>query len=173
MEGVTPYSGLSRFYFRRLLERIRDVGELHRPGIRILDFGCGEGELKRLCQDASVIGYDIIRDLSDVDDWSNVEFDILVANQVFCTFSEVELESILLELKAHNSRLELIVGISRQGLLNKIGKYLLGRPNAHASTKLQPKQELAILKKHCRILRHEGVMNLADVYLMALQTPEE
>ena len=140
MKGVTLYSGLSQFYFRHLLQQIINVGRLERPGITILDFGCGRGELKRMLgAKKKVVGYDVISELSDVSDWREVDFDVLVANQVFYSFSEAALESLLRELKQKNPTLELVVGISRQGLLNNIGKYLLGRPDAHSATKIGPK----------------------------------
>lgn len=169
LKGVTLYSGLSKFYFQHLLRQLVNIGGLERPGIAILDFGCGRGELKRLLAGAKVIGYDIIPELSDVADWRSVDFDVLVANEVFYSFSEDELESLLRELKRKNPALELVVGISRQGLLNNIGKYLLGRPDAHSATKIGPKKEVEILERHCRINRKKNVMNLAHVYSLSFK----
>lgn len=170
MKGVTLYSGLSQFYFRRLLRQIVDTGCLKRAGITILDFGCGRGELKRLLAGVKVIGYDIIPSLSDVEDWRSVDFDVLVANEVFYTFSEDELEKLLLELKEKNGNLELVVGISRQGLLNNIGKYLLGRSDAHSATRIGPEKEAEILERHCTVIRRRSVMNLAHVYSLSFKT---
>ena len=164
MKGVTLYSGLSKFYFRGLLTQIVRSGRLNRPGICILDFGCGRGELKRLLTGANVIGYDIIPSLSDVMDWRSIDFDVLVANEVFYSFNPCDLETLLMELKSKNKALELVVGISRQGLLNNIGKYLLRRADAHSATQIGPKEELEILKKHCNISNKRTVLNLADVY---------
>jgi hypothetical protein len=169
MKGVTLYSGLSKFYFQHLLREIVKVGNLDRPGITILDFGCGSGELKRLLAGAKVVDYDIIPELSDVADWRSVDFDVLTANEVFYSFSERALESLLCELKQKNPKLELVVGISRQGLLNNIGKYLLGRADAHSATRIGPKKELEILERHCRINRKNNVMNLAHVYFLSFK----
>jgi len=169
MNGVTRYSGLSQFYFRYLLHQIVKVGELTRPGITILDFGCGRGELKRLLGAKNVIGYDIIPELSDVPDWREVDFEVLVANEVFYSFSEEALESLLHELKQKNPALELVVGISRQGVLNNLGKYLFGRPDAHAATKIGPRIEVDILERHCRLIRRKNVLNLANVYVLAFR----
>jgi SAM-dependent methyltransferase len=169
MKGVTLYSGLSKFYFQHLLRQLVKVGGLERRGITILDFGCGRGELKRLLSDAKVLGYDIIPELSDVADWRSVDFDVLVANEVFYSFSEADLEELLLELKQKNPAIELVVGISRQGLLNNIGKYLLGRPGAHSATKIGPKKEAEILERHCRANRKKNVLNLANVYSLSFK----
>ena len=169
MKGVTLYSGLSKFYFRYLLKQIIKVGKLKRPGITVLDFGCGNGELKHILAGASVIGYDIIPSLSDVEDWRAVDFDVLVANEVFYGFSDYELEELLQELKKKNINLDLVVGISRQGVLNNIGKYLLSRPEAHSAKKIGPRRELEIFERHCEIKRKKNVMNLANVYYLSFK----
>lgn len=169
MKGVTLYSGLSQFYFRHLLKRIIKVGRLERPGITILDFGCGRGELKRMLGAEKVVGYDIIPELSNVPNWRAVDFDVLVANEVFYSFSEEVLDSLLRELRQKNPALELVVGISRQGLLNNIGKYLLGRPDAHAASRLTAMKELNILERYCEVIAQDSFMTLADVYLLRLK----
>ncbi len=162
--GVTLYSGLSQLYFRSLLRAVIRVGELHRPGLRILDFGCGGGELKKLLPGALVTGYDIRPDLTEVPDWRAVPFDVLVANEVFYSFQEGDLRSLLEELKGRSPRPRLVVGISRRGFLNKMGMVLLGRPQAHAAARLAPMRELAVLQEYGRILGHRGVLGLADAY---------
>lgn len=166
MKGVTRYTGLSQFYFRQLLRQIVRVGGLHRSGINVLDFGCGQGELKQILGSTKVVGYDIIPGFSDVQDWREADFDVLVANEVFYSFSEDELESLLLQLRQKNPNVELVVGISRQGLLNNIGKYLLGRPDAHSASRLTPKNELKILEKYCEVLVRNSFIALADIYLL-------
>ncbi|MGZ8954501.1 MAG: class I SAM-dependent methyltransferase [Methylovulum sp.] len=170
IKGVTDYAGLAKFYFRQLLRCIIEVGVLERSGLVVLDFGCGNGELKRLLPNSNIIGYDIIPALTDVDDWRLVDFDVLVANEVFCTFEEEQLDALLAELREKNSKLELVVGISRHGLLNNIGKFLLGRPDAHASTKLMHKEELDILLRHCEIKHKKNVLFLANVFVLSFKS---
>ncbi len=167
MKGVTPYSGPSQYYFRHLLDWVIRVGELDRPDVCILDFGCGSGELKRKLVGRNVISYDVIKELSDIDDWREVHFDILVANQVFYTFSEEALNSLLLNLRSKNPTLELVVGISRQGIFNNVGKYIFGRPNAHSTTKIGPQTEIEILQRYCKITGQKNVLNLANVYSLS------
>ena len=45
MRGVTSYRGFAGYYFRFLIRQIIKLGNLKRPDITILDFGCGEGRL--------------------------------------------------------------------------------------------------------------------------------
>ena len=63
-----------------------------------------------------------------------------------------------------NKKIELIVGMSRQSILNKIGKIVLGYKYAHQGTLLTPSEELAILKKHMKIIDCKSVFFLADIY---------
>ena len=170
MKGVTSYSGLSRTYFLRLLRSLIELGRLERPGLTILDFGCGNGELKRMVK-GKVIGYDVVPALSDVKDWKSVDFDVLVANEVFYSFTEAELVKLLKALKKKNKDLELVVGISRLGFLNKVGMFLLGRPGAHSEARLEARKEWEILERSCAVLRHQNVWNLADVYVLVFRKP--
>ena len=164
MKGVTSYSGISKFYFQYLLKQIISIGMLKIEGIVILDFGCGQSELKKLLPDSKVIGFDIVPELSDISDWRLMNFDVLVANEVFYSFSEEALQKLLEELRSKNKNLELVVGISKQGILNNIGKFLLGKVDAHSATKIRPKKELKILEKFCVIQYKINVLNLAMVY---------
>ncbi len=166
MEGVTQYSGLAGRYFHYLLSRLVKTGNLTDSTGRILDFGCGMGQLKRKLGADKVIGYDILPNLSDVADWRTVEFDTLVANQVLYCFTEAELEALLVELKQKNPKLRLVVGISRQGALNNLGKHLLRRPGAHSRTKIGPQREAEILLKHCDLIQRTSVLGLSDVYVL-------
>ena len=166
--NTTRYSGISVLYFNKIIKTIIAIGMLEQGAIKILDFGAGFGRLKSMLRNSnnSVINYDIEKQLSEVDDWKTVEFDILVANEVFYSFSSSQLIDLLNELKDHNPRLKLIVGISKQGLLNNFGKYILGHSDAHNATKLKPKEEIKILQTHMHVIAHKSVYFLCDVYVL-------
>jgi hypothetical protein len=166
--NTTRYTGISAFYFNRILKTIIAAGKLEQETISILDFGAGFGKLKSMLKNSnnSVINFDKEKQLSEVDDWKTVDFDILVANEVFYSFKSSQLINLLNELKDHNPRLKLIVGISKQSFLHNLGKYILGYDDAHNATILKPKEEIKILKTHMHVIAHKSVWYLCDVYIL-------
>src|SRR5262245_22113065 len=159
------YSGIKGIYFFSILKTIVRIGALDSRDIQILDYGCGLGYLSKMLP-GKVIGYDIIPSLSETNNWRNVRFDLVVANEVFYLFSARELINLLAEFKSINPHAEIIVAISRQGLLNNIFKYLFNEPDAHRGTKLAPKEERDILDSNLNLLKSASVFQLCDVYHM-------
>ena len=133
----------------------------------ILDFGCGEGKLKDILGN-KVINYDVINELSDIEDWRNVDFDVIVSNQVFYSFNAKSLNDLLEEFKSLNKKIILLVGISKQGILNNIGKYILGRKDAHNLTNLLPIEEMEIIKSHAKQISKRNILFLTDIYLFEI-----
>jgi SAM-dependent methyltransferase len=159
------YSGAKGIYFFAILKRIIALADLSRRDVVVLDFACGTGRLSQLLP-GKVIGYDAVGELSDVDDWRKTKFDVVVANEVFYLFTAAQLTEFLAELRALNPSAELVVGISRQGILNNILKYLAGEPDAHEGTQLRPNEQLKILTQNLELLGHTSVFQLCDVYHM-------
>ena len=120
--------------------------------------------LKHMLPDVEVINYDIIKDLSDVEDWKSVSFDIVVANHVFYSFKENDILQFINDLRNLNNAAELIVGVSRQSWLNNMGKILLGQPNAHDGTKSTPEKEINLIKENMVLINHKSVFMLSDIY---------
>ena len=166
--NVTKYGVISGIYFNTILKTINNLIS-SKNKVKILDFGSGYGYLKKKLINESnieVINFDIIRELSDVDDWRKVKFNYLVSTHVFMYFKKKELENFLVYLKKRNNKLKMIVTISRQGLLNNIGKFILNEKNAHKGTFLQPNNEINLLKKKMKIIKKINVFFLSDVYLL-------
>ena len=159
------YTGLKGVYFYRILEAIIELGNLRNRKRKILDFGSGVGKLKKLLP-GKVVNYDILPELTDVSDWKTVGFDVLVGNEVFCYFTEKELLALLDNIRAHNPKAELVVGMSRQGILNKILMVLANEPDAHADIRLGAKEEISTLKKRMEIIKKKNVFFLCNVYLL-------
>ena len=161
---MTDYGLITGIYFRKILSTIIRVGALERPGLKVLDFGCGHGMLKEINPDIDITGYDIVEELTEVDHWNQVAFDVVVSNEVFYRFSEGQLEQLLAEFKSYQSNMELVVGISRQSFGNKVGAMLLGHGDAHDETLLTPAREKRVLLRHLEVVARKTVWGLADVY---------
>ena len=167
------YKGLKGIYFYKILNTIIKIGNLKNRSVKILDFGCGIGKLKTLLQE-KVIGYDILPDLSEIDDWKKIKFNVIVANAVFYLFSSEELRKFLKELYKHNPEVEMIfVTRKEHPILNNILKYIFGESDAHSGTKLFPREELNIIKEKMRIIKKLDVFFMANVYLMKFKNKKE
>lgn len=156
---MNQYRGIKKLYFYKLLRTLSEVGELGK--LRVLDFGCGQQELKQFVGQENYIGYDINKKFSDIDDPSKARYDIMVANEVFYEMTEKDIRKTIETLEPK----KLLVGISRQGLLNKLGSFFLA-PEALDKTLILPKKELEILENYYQITKHKSVWGLADVYLL-------
>lgn len=168
--NITVHNFFSGIYFNLILKKIICLIVIYKFK-RILDFGCGFGYLKKKIikknNNITVVNYDIITELSEVKSYKNLHFDCLVANQVFYLFKKKDLNRLLIYLKNKLPNLRLIVVISRQSLLNNIGKFILNEKNAHKGTKLTPSIEFQILKQHCLILKKINILFLSNIYLLS------
>lgn len=166
--ATTEYSGISGIYFNKIIDTIIKIGDLDKSKQTILDYGAGHGIIKSklfsVNPSAKVINYDIKKELTEVDDWRSTTFNTLIANEVFVYLEKHMLKELLIELKSINKSLEIIVGISKQSVLNNIGKYILFQPKAHDNTKLIPKEEISTLLEFTYIDKHVSVWGLSDVY---------
>ena len=162
---TTEYKGITQIYFRKILSTIIELGNLKNTQKTILDFGCGHGTLSKLLLNKNIIGYDINPEWSDVSDWEAVPFDIFISGQTFCLIENYKVEEILRKIKELNPKTQLIVAMSKRSILNKIGKYIFNYIDAHAGYKLEPNEELFLIKKYCKILKKKSVFFLADVYV--------
>ena len=170
---TTAYDGIKSIYFHQILKKIISIGGLKYRNLRVLDFGSGYGELKKMLPGVEVINFDIVKELSDVNDWKSVSFDIVVVNEVFYLFDEFEIFQFLNDLYTINNNTELIVGISRQSWLNNFGKIILGQGDAHKGTKTPPLKEIKILKSMMDIIKHKSVYMLSDVYHLCFKNKEK
>lgn len=165
---TTNYGLISGIYFRKILKEIIKIGRLESRDLKILDYGAGYGYLKQMLMKhnshVKITNYDIKKELSEIDDWRDVDFDIIICNQVFYTFDRLELVNLLSDIKDLNKGIEMLVGISRQGLLNDIGKIILGEIDAHSNTKLEPREEINILLEKMDLIAKSSIWGLADVY---------
>jgi len=166
--NTTQYGKIGGIYFRAILKKIIKIGNLNYPSKKILDFGSGTGELKNILRtkNINVINYDVVPELTETNDWAKETFNVFVANQVFYIFSKEELIEVIEKLKKTNPQVEIIIGISKQGFLNKLGMIILNYRDAHDNTLLNLEQELEIFLKYTKIIKKRSVFLLTNVYLL-------
>ena len=166
-QKTTSYGFISGVYFRKILKEIINLGNLYQSDKTILDFGCGSGELKKILKKSNinVVNYDLKPEYSEISDWREVKVDIFVANQVFYTFSKEELSSLLEELKELFPNLLLIIGISKQKFINRLGAFLLLQFDAHKNTRLTLDLEKKIIENYAQEIQSISVYGLTEVIL--------
>ena len=166
--NTTQYGKIGGIYFRAILKKIIKIGNLQDSSKKILDFGSGTGELKKILgtSNKNVVNYDIVPELTETSDWTKETFNVFVANQVFYIFSREELIEVIKKLKKTNPQVEIIIGISKQGFLNKLGMIILNYKDAHDNTLLSLEQELEIFLNYTKIIKKRSVFLLTNVYLL-------
>lgn len=125
------YRGFAKIYFNQILETLIEFGDLRKEKGLILDFGCGLGHLKKKLASANVVGYDIIPELSDIENYQNLVPAQIVLSGVLEHLRLAEIENLLAEFKKMNPRANLLVYLPTENWLSKIAIRLAGQPNAH------------------------------------------
>ena len=168
--NITEHGNISSIYFNDIFDNIiKYIKQSKKNRVKILDFGCSNGYLKKRLgknKKIKVIGYDVVKELSDVHNWKSVNFDYFVSCHVFTYLKRKKIENIIKYLKKNRLKSKVIVAITRQGWLNKLGAFILNEPEAHTNFNLTPKQELKILTKYMRIIKKINIFFLTDIYVL-------
>lgn len=125
------YRGFAKIYFSRILETLIKFGGLRKEKGLILDFGCGFGYLKKKLRNKNVIGYDIIPELSEVNNYQELIPKQIVLNNVLEHLYPEEIKNLLTEFKRMNPRAVLLVCLPTENLVSKIMMRLANFKNAH------------------------------------------
>lgn len=167
--NITKHGFISSIYFNNIFDNIiKLISDNSKRKIKILDFGCGNGYLKKRSKknkQLNVIGYDIVKELTDVKNWKIIKFDYFVSCHVFTYLKKKKIEDIIKYIKKNRPKTKVIVAITKQGWLNKLGAYILNEPDAHTNFNLSPIEELNILSKHMKIIKKKNIFFLTDIYM--------
>lgn len=125
------YRGIAKFYFNWILETIIKFGNLRKESGLIFDFGCGHGHLKDKLKGLNVIGYDIIPELSDIEDYRKLVPGQIVLCGVLEHLYLREIKVLLEEFRGMNPRAVLLVCLPTENWISKIAMRLAGQKNAH------------------------------------------
>ena len=168
--NITEQRYISSIYFNNILDNmIKIISKNEKKNIKILDFGCGQGYLKKRLKknkQLKVIGFDVVKELSDVVNWKMVKFDYFLACHVFVYLKKKKFENIIKYIKKYRPKSKVIVAITKQGWLNKLGAFILNEPEAHTNFNLTANEEIDLLCKHMKIIKKVNIFFLTDVYLL-------
>ena len=150
INNVTKPNLVSKFYFDFIYKKIANLINKYEKKI-ILDFGCGEGFLKKkyIGKFHEVINYDIKKKYSKIENWKNVDFDLIIFCQVLMYLDKDDILDIFNNINSRKN-IEVIILFSNQNILNKLGSIILNHPDAHKNTITSPLDEenLAINNFH-------------------------
>lgn len=125
------YTGFAAIYFNKILKTIIKFGNLNKePGL-VLDFGSGSGHLKKLLPQTNVVNYDIIPELSDIQDYRSLKPKKIILSGVLEHLYLSEISRLLDEFISMNSGAELLVYLPTENWASKIAMRLAGQKNAH------------------------------------------
>ena len=144
---VTKGNFLSNYYFELIYFLISN--SIDYKNKVVLDFGGFLEFLKKklIKKGAKIIIYDKVKELSEINDYKTVNFDIIIFCQVLMYIDENEVKKIFDYLNSLDREIIIITCFSQQTLVNKVFGYLLGHPNPHKDTVLFPDRENEIFKK--------------------------
>ena len=169
MINVTKSNFISKIYFNKIYQLIISIGKFEKKRV-ILEFGCGFGELKKINlkkkNKSKIINYDIIKKLSDVTKYNNLNFDTIVFCQVLYLFKKKKIIMLLKKLKRQNKNLEIIVVYSTQSIVNRIFAFFLGHGNAHNNTVTTPEEERELLLNQCYLINEINYLNLFRIIML-------
>lgn len=125
------YIGFSKLYFDIILKTIISFGKLNDEDGIILDYGCGVSHLKRKLGKKNIIGYDIISELTEIDDYKQLKPEKIVLSGVLEHLYLDEIEKLLDDFSLMNPQAVLLVYVPTENFISKIAMYLAGAKNAH------------------------------------------
>ena len=119
--------------------------------------------------DKKILNYDINPDYSEYNDYKKLYFDIVVFNHVLMYMEKKEIISTFENIKKINRNCELIIGIGKGGLMNKLAALLSLNFAAHKGALITHKQQTEILKNRTKILKiKKNIFFMTDIYYTKL-----
>ncbi len=148
-----------KYYFKSIAYTILKI--LKHEDNLILDFGCGQQYLKEIMPDKRIIGYDIIKEYSDIKDYKKLKGCVVVACHVFEHISIGNLIEIFKDFNRMNIKY-LVVAQPTENILTKIG-LIFHRLPEHKEHSLRYKEIYSILNEYFTFLFERNVLTMTKV----------
>ena len=137
------------------------MGQLNEKGL-VLDFGCGKNHLKKMLKNKQVIGYDIVKEYTDIEDYTILKPSKIVCNSVLEYLTSTELRTTITNFKKMNDKAILIVSLPTKNLLSKFLMFILKRPS-HSKHKLNLDEVNKIITEQYILVKSKTVMTMAKI----------
>jgi len=160
---TTPYKGLSKFYFEKIIDTIITEGNLSKKKLKILDFGCGLKFLQKKLN-RKIFNYDIDKNLTEIHRWEIYKYDIVVFNHVIMYMTKSEFIQIIKKIKKKNKKCIIIIGLGREKFLNKLLAYLTLRFDHLKNTKMNYENQIKIISSNFKIIKKKNIYLLTEIY---------
>lgn len=160
---TTPYTGPSRFYFKKIIDTIILEGNLTSKNYKILDYGCGLKFLQKRLK-KKIFNYDIDENFTEIKDWSTKTYDVVIFNHVLMYMNKNEFLKILKNIKKKNKKCKIIIGIGKEGIMNRILAYLAMRFDHLNFTKMKYKEQIKLISSNLKINKKKNIYFLTEIY---------
>ena len=165
---VNYYKGIPNIYFTSIISNIIKIGNLDKNNKIILDFGCGSKVLSKKLSQKKVINYDINPNYTEHDDYKKFYFDVVVFNHVLMYMDKKKIISTFESIKKINRNCELIIGIGKESLFNKIVALVYNfktAKNRYKGALTTYNEQVEIIENQTKILNvKKNVFFLTDIY---------
>ena len=169
MTITTNYSAIGSIYFYQIIEDIIKIAKLNEGEKVILDYGCGNKILDSKINNNKVLNYDLDPIYSDFSSIDGLKFDYIVLNHVLMYLTKKEIEILFRKIKKINSKCHFVIGIGKQNILSKIGKFITFNFNAHNETVSSYNQQMEIIYDNMKILNYKkNIYFMTDIFHTSL-----
>jgi len=154
-----------RWYFNKKMDLVIKLAKLRKKDL-ILDFGCGEGQLKKRLKKYNVIGYDLNLRQTEIKDYRKLKPDKIIAMDVFEHIPKKKISGIIDNFKKMNPNFELIVALPTEGFLSRKARKLLGK-RERALGHITPLKEILKIfrKKKLKLTKKTNFLNVSYLAL--------
>ena len=154
-----------KYYFLSIVNEIINIAELKKLNKIILDFGCGKKIFSQLLPDKKILNFDINPVYTEIKDYKNYKFDIVIFNHVLMYLKPNEINTLLQDIKKINPDCELIFSLSRQNLISKIAMLITLNLSAHEKTSSSYNEQLDQFRDKTIIIREKlRIFGITDIY---------
>lgn len=149
-----------RTYFLWKFNFIKKFSKLNKKEL-ILDFGCGDGWLKKTLIGYNIIGYDLNPKQTEIDDYRTIHPDKIFLIDVFEHINLEEIEKILENFKKMNPSVEIITSIPTENWIARKIRKLTGKPERAIDHITSLKEIWPLLNKKMDLIKKRNFLTIA------------